>query len=258
MKQILVNVTALAVLGAALFLAGCSKSWHRIEGNNNVVTETRSVPSFARVNNSGIFEVYIVQTDYYEVVMEAESNLLPFIRTRVSGNTLEVDTKDNLKPNYPIKVFVYTPVIEDIRLSGSGRVYSDSLEADKLDVDLSGSGSMDLVVWANEVNCTISGSGSIRMYLETNLLEAKVSGSGDMDFSGLADRADFKISGSGSIHAYDLPVDNCYTTTSGSGDMYVHVNDYLDVNISGSGDVYYLGNPVINTKISGSGSVIHP
>jgi len=258
MKQILVNVTALAVLGAALFLAGCSKSWHRIEGNNNVVTETRSVPSFSKVNNSGIFEVYIIQTDYYEVVMEAESNLLPFIRTRVSGNTLEVDTKDNLKPHQPIKVFVYCPVIEGASLSGSGLIYSDSINVNEIEVRLSGSGDIDMAITGNWVNCEISGSGSAKMYLDADRLEAKISGSGEMDFYGSAYRADFRISGSGSIHAYDLPLHECYTTTSGSGNMYVNVSDHLDVNISGSGSVYYLGNPVINTKISGSGSVIHP
>jgi hypothetical protein len=87
---------------------------------------------------------------------------------------------------------------------------------------------------------------------------ANISGSGDMYFAGFANLADFRISGSGSIHAYDLPVTECYTNTSGSGNMYVNVSDYLEVKISGSGSVFYLGNPVINTNISGSGSVIHP
>jgi len=258
MKRILISGTLLMALAAALFFAGCGKPWQRIEGNHNVVTETRSVPSFVRVNNSGIFEVYITQTDYYEVVMEAESNLLPFIRTRVSGNTLYVETKDNLKPNYPIKVFVYTPVVEDVKLSGSGLVYADSLSVGNLDVDLSGSGTIDLEATGNEVNCTISGSGSIYMYADASHVEGKISGSGQLDLVGYANRSDLKISGSGSIHSYEMPVNECYVTISGSGSIYVNVYDYLDVNISGSGNVYYLGNPSIYSKISGSGSIIRP
>lgn len=246
------------VLGVVFFLAGCYEPWHKIDGNNDVITETRTVPSFQGVNNEGQFDVYIIQSDYHEVVMEAESNLLPFIRTRVSGDKLYVETKDNLRPNYPIKVFVYTPVVEEVKLSGSGLIYSDSLQVNDLEVKLSGSGNIDLLVRGNDMYCEISGSGSAVLDLETDKLETRISGSGVMDLYGYARRADHKISGSGSIHAYELPVDDCYATISGSGDMYVFVNNYLDVNISGSGDVYYLGSPVIDLKISGSGSIIHP
>lgn len=258
MNRILINGTILMVITAGLFLAACSKLPHRVEGNRNVVTETRSVPNFERVQNSGIFDVYIIQADYYEVVMEAESNLLPFIRTGVSGQRLTVETKDNLKPNYPIKVFVYTPEISEVKLSGSGLIYSDTLFVDKFDVALSGSGEIDVVAFGNDIYTEISGSGVAHVYAETDIIGAKISGSGDMYFSGYANRADFSISGSGTIRAYDLPVYECYTKTSGSGDMYVSVNDYLDVNISGSGNVYYIGTPAMNVKITGSGKVIHP
>jgi len=246
------------VLVATLFLTSCYKPWHKIEGNGDVITETRVVGSFERVYNSGIFDVYIIQADYREVVMEAESNLLPFIRTKTSGNNLTIDTRDNLKPSRPINVYVYTPDITRAELSGSGMIYSDSLKVNNLSVRLSGSGSIDMAVRGNDVECDISGSGSCRMQVEADKLKANISGSGEMEFYGYANRADYKISGSGSIHSYDLPVDDCYTTTSGSGDMYVNVYNYLDVTISGSGNVYYLGTPQITTHISGSGNVIHP
>jgi len=254
----LLNGSMLAVLTAALFLAGCYEPWHRIEGNNDVTTETRSVPSFSKVFNEGQFDVYIIQASYNEVIMECESNLLPYIRTRVDGNNLYIETRDNLQPNYPIKVFVYTPEIQEVNLSGSGLIYADSVYTDQLDVRLSGSGNIDMLVRAGEVDLEISGSGDSYMDVEADLVEASISGSGEMEFVGFADRADFKISGSGSVHAYDFPVDDCYAKISGSGSMYVSVNSLLDVNISGSGSVYYLGNPVINSTISGSGSVIHP
>jgi hypothetical protein len=258
MKRILINGTMLLALMAVLYLTGCDKPWHRIEGNRDIVTETRSVPSFDKVQNSGVFDVYLIQSDYYEVVLEAESNLLPFIRTGVSGDRLTVDTRDNLKPNYPIKVFIYTPEMEEVKLSGSGLIYSDSLFVEKLDVVLSGSGMIDIVAFGSDIYTEISGSGSAWVYTETDLLGARISGSGDMHFSGYAYQADFNISGSGTIEAYDLPVTKCFTRTSGSGDMYVNVSDYLDVNISGSGSVYYLGTPALNVKITGSGKVIHP
>jgi hypothetical protein len=258
MKRILTYGTIFLVLSAVLYLASCSKPWPRIEGNGNIITETRNVPSFIRVTNSGIFEVYIIQADYHEVVLEAESNMMPYVRTRVSGNTLYVETKENLKPTVPIKVFVYVVMVEEVKLSGSGLLASDSLMVGNLDVRLSGSGDIDMVVWGDDVYVEISGSGNAWMYVESDKLDAKISGSGEMNFNGFANIGDFKISGSGSIRAYDLPLIECYTNTSGSGDMYVNVSDYLEVRISGSGNVYYIGDPSINIDISGSGSVIKP
>ena len=258
MKRNLINGTMVMLIIATVYLTGCEKPWQRVEGNRDVVTETRSVPSFDRVQNTGIFDVYIIQSDYYEVVMEAESNLLPFIRTGVSGNTLKVETRDNLRPNYPIKVIVYTPEVEEVKLSGSGLIFSDTLYVDKLEVFLSGSGEIDLLVFGNDIYTEISGSGSATVYAETDILGARISGSGDMHLAGAANRADYTISGSGTLRAYELPVKECYTKTSGSGDMYVSVSDFLDVNITGSGNVYYSGNPVMNVKITGSGKVIHP
>lgn len=254
----LLHGSILAVLTAALFLAGCYEPWHKIEGNRDVTSETRSVPSFTRVFNEGQFDVYIVQASYHEIILECESNLLPYIRTRVDGNNLYVETKDNLQPNYPIKVFVYTPEIEEVNLSGSGLIYTDSVYADQLEVRLSGSGNIDMLVRANEVYLEISGSGDSYMEVEADKVEGSISGSGEMEFVGFADRADFKLSGSGSVHAYDFPVEDCYAKISGSGSMYVNVSNLLDVNISGSGSVYYHGNPIINSTISGSGSIIHP
>ena len=258
MKPIQKIGLAVFTLGLAFYFSGCYEPWHKIEGNHNVVTEIRSVPMFHGVSNRGSFDVYIIPSDEYKVVLEAESNLLPFIRTGVSGNTLYVETKDNLRPNYPMKLFVYTNWADEVKLSGSGSIHCDPMSVDHLDVQLSGSGYIEMNVDANDVNAELSGSGYFKMYVETNHLGGKISGSGEMEFYGFSNRADLNISGSGSFHAYDLPVNECYASISGSGNMYVNVNNYLNVNISGSGNLYYLGNPAIDSKITGSGSVIHP
>ena len=258
MKRVQITGLLSLTIVAILFLSGCYKPWHRIEGNHDPASETRYPGSFQGIDNRGAFDVYIIPSDDHEVIVEAESNLVPLIRTHVNGSTLIIDTKDNLRPHLPMKIYVYAPGVNEAKLSGSGSIRCDSLDVDKLNVELSGSGDIEMLLTGNDVSCWLSGSGAIRLHMETVKLKAEISGSGMMEFDGFADRADLNISGSGSFHAYDLPVDECYARISGSGDMYVSVNNYLDVNISGSGNVYYLGNPVVHSKITGSGSVIHP
>jgi hypothetical protein len=251
-------LTGLALLATGMLFTGCYDNWHSIEGNYDVMTETRQVPDFHRVFNEGEFDVYIVQDGLNEVVVEAESNLIPMIRTRVEGSSLVIDTKDNLQNHFPMKVTVHTAELTEVGLSGSGLFHAENLVVEDFEISLSGSGDMYISGTADLVDCDISGSGDIDLGVTCDKVEATISGSGDMELWGTADNGDFKISGSGEIRAYELILQDCDATISGSGNMYVNVEDHLDVKISGSGNVYYMGNPVINTNITGSGSVIHP
>ena len=239
-----------------LINTSCNKSVLPVKGNGDVETETREMSEFTRVANEGQFDVYIIQSDEYNVTIEAESNLVGRIRTRMNGNTLEIDTRDNLKPTKPMKLYIRTPDVHGVSLSGSGIIDLGQIVTTSLDVRLSGSGEIRGEVEAEDVYLSISGSGASNLVLHSNTLETSISGSGDMYFEGAGNSASFNISGSGSISAYNYELQDCTARISGSGDMFVNVSDNLNVTISGSGSVYYIGHPAINTNISGSGNVI--
>jgi hypothetical protein len=251
------TIILLLLMMTGLLFTGCYKAWHAIEGNFDVVTETRNISGFSKVFNEGTFDVYIIQDASGEVVIEAESNLIPLIRTRIEGSALVIDTKDNLNNNYPMKVYVHTTELDEMRLSGSGLVHADDINTGDIEIDLSGSGDMFFTGTADEVKCKISGSGDMDLGLTCTELNGKISGSGEMEIAGTADKGDLDISGSGSIRAYDMTFQECIARISGSGDMYLTVEDHLDVTISGSGSIYYMGNPTVDANISGSGNVIH-
>jgi hypothetical protein len=253
------NVTlALLLLMTGITFTGCNDQWKRVEGNYEVTTETRLAGSFHRVFNEGDFEVYIIQDSLDEILVEAESNLIPLIRTHIDGTALVIDTKDNLQNHYPMKVYVHTTELDEVKLSGSGLMHAEDIITGNMDISISGSGDIFFSGSAQSVTTSISGSGKIDLGLACTELNADISGSGDMEVVGSANNGDFHISGSGSINAYGFSLKDCQATISGSGSIYVTVEDYLNVNISGSGNVYYMGSPIIETKISGSGSVIHP
>lgn len=252
--------TSLFIIVASLiiFSSGCEKSIFGIDGNHNVVTETRTdMPHYNRIVNAGAFDVYVIQDSIWEITIEAESNLVPYIRTLVNGTTLTIDSKESLNANSPMKLYVHTPDIFALTLSGSGLVYADTVITTTLDLSLPGSGDIDVYAEANDVSAEISGSGTINFGMLANNLGTLISGSGEIYFWGEIDQSDMTISGSGSIRSYDLEQRECHATISGSGDMYVNVADYLQVTIPGSGSVYYMGNPDVETNITGSGQVIH-
>ena len=222
------------LLFALVIITSCTK------GNRNVITENRDISGFDKVHNLGSFDVTIVNAPVFNVAVEAEENLLPFIRTDVSDGVLHIGVKKGhiIKPHETIKVNVHMPVLKGIELSGSGNIICDTFDIEQMDIDISGSGNISLGTHATSVN-------------------SKISGSGEITITGSATNANLSISGSGQLHALDMVCINCNADIAGSGSIYVNVTTKLDAHISGSGDIYYSGNPQVNTHISGSGKVIH-
>lgn len=245
------------VIGTILiWSSGCHKPFG-ISGNNQLTTETRQMFSFENIINQGSFNVYISHDTIYQVIVEAESNLIPYIRTRVNGNTLEIDTKENLDNHNPMNIYVKTPELYSIELSGSGLMSVDSLNTSHLNVEISGSGNINGEVVSNSVNAKISGSGNISLEAYTTNIDTRISGSGNIDLNGETNTGTHTISGSGNINSYNFVQKDCSATISGSGNMYVNVTHNLNANISGSGSIFYIGSPQVTVKITGSGSVIH-
>ena len=208
---------------------------HDIEGNMQFISENRNISNFDEIKSEGNFNISFIQSNQTDLIIEGESNILPYVQTIVEGNTLVIKNRDhrNFDNNLPINIFVYAPSCSSLVMTGSGNISSDSISA-------------------NSMNLKLSGSGNINCRLFTDYLKANISGSGDIDIEGENSESDYQISGSGTIHSYNLMQNSCYATISGSGCIFVTAIDILDVKISGSGRVYYKGNPVINSHITGS------
>ncbi len=255
MNIITKTYTIIISLALIIVASGCHKL-NTIEGNGSVVIETRHSVSFNKVENSGDFNVQIIPDSIFYIDIEAESNLIPYIKTTVHGNNLEISTRENLDNNFPIILKVHTPIIDGVLLTGSGLIYVDMVESDSFEAILAGSGKIHGDVKAKLFRSNISGSGEINFYLDVENVKSSISGSGRTIIAGQGLSGDYKISGSGSIKAYGIPIADCYAKISGSGNIYTTVSDVLDVDISGSGNLFYRGNPTINSSITGSGKII--
>ncbi len=229
-------ILVLAAISIGLLFTSCKKE---INGSGYYVTQKRTVSNFDEVSTSGDFTVLLVEDSISRIELYSEDNILPEIETEVSGNELKIYF-DKFKYCYDhsgVTITIYNPSFKGIHLSGSGKISSyDTLTGGNLDVNLSGSGKMDLIV------------------SNTNLT-SKISGSGSIDLQGETSHAVHTISGSGYLNGYNLISAEASATISGSVICRVNVVNKLNVTISGSGNVYYIGNPQITTNISGSGQV---
>lgn len=238
-KTMIKKVTiALFALSTLISLHSC----RRIIGEGPVISETRSTREFSEIDFGVPATMTYIKSDVTEIEIEAQRNIIDVIETYVSGNELNIKVRDsrNIHSHEQIRITVKAPSVHGFAVSGSGALQiMGGIEGDQAKLRVSGSGK----ILADKINASS--------------VEARISGSGSIDaLDGTANHLDLSISGSGDINLLPVLAKTATTQTSGSGNMHVNVSNDLDVHISGSGDVFYEGNPEVNVSISGSGRLV--
>lgn len=250
-----------AIIMAMTTLAACNVFLDCIDGNGEMETESRDAVPFTAIANETSFHVNYIQGDTHTITVEAESNILPFIETKITGGSLEVSTTRGTHClNYtrqPV-ITVTAPHISDIVNSGSGDFVAGPLNGSDVKIVCSGSGDITTGdVNGEEVSVVISGSGNIiTEEIVTTSMKATLSGSGDLTSSGNAVSTRYVLSGSGSVFSRYFTTDAAIITISGSGSAYITVINQMDAVLSGSGNIYLQGDPDVNLTRTGSGRVI--
>jgi len=131
---------AVALLALLLFVTACSIT----KGSGKVVSQTREVSGFTKVELSGSGELTIEETGTESLSISAEDNLSPRLSSEISGDTLILGTKPNttIVPSKPITYMLTVKDLTGIALSGSGIVRMSNLMTNSLTSKISGSGTI--------------------------------------------------------------------------------------------------------------------
>jgi hypothetical protein len=193
-----------------------------VAGSGKIITEPRTVSGFSAVSLSGSGTVIIEQTGTESLAVTTDDNLLPYIRTEVNGNTLELGFKDSmtyLRPTHDIVFRLTAKRLEGLDISGSGKADAKGLDPDHLRI--------------------------------------KISGSGEVSAQGTANDLELRISGSGGYRGAAMGSKRATIDISGSGSAVIAASETLKADVSGSGSIEYVGDPQVTQHVSGSGSVHH-
>ena len=229
MKQLLLVLTTI------LTLASC----HFERGSGNIISENRKLADFKEITVGSSFDVEVKMGATTDVRVEADDNVIKYIETEVSGNTLKIGFKSNHGfSNTHLKVFITTPELTSVKTSASASVNVEGVltSSEKLKFKASSSSDINADVDAPEVEAEASSSGTIKLSGKTKTFTAAVSSSGD-------------------ILASDLMSENTKASASSSGTAKVHASVTLDAKASSSGDIVYHGGATVSKSESSSGSV---
>lgn len=212
-----------------------------------MMTEQRVVTGFDKIRLVDYGKVFIVQGQEESLTIEADPDLFPDIRSKVVNETLTLSLKQDFFTKLfsfaqsigkdPILYRISLKQLKELSISGKFEVEAGQLNTDSLLLRSSGLGKIQLES------------------LQAELLNVKISGRSEIYAAGRVKEINVGVSGSGEFHAEDLASQFVSVSISGQGISSVWAEDLLDVNISGHGRVSYKGSPKISQRISGSGSV---
>jgi hypothetical protein len=231
---------AFAFLFMAIVSTSCMiEGFNSVNGNRNVVTETRDIQDrFDRVKVGQGIELYITQESKTSIVVRADENLQHLIRTEVEDGVLVISSKRNIRRAKSKRVYLSVATINGIKAtSGSDVVTEGVITADTFDASASSGADIRIEVRANTVN-TNSTSGA------------------NLQIKGNANYHIAKASSGASIEAYGLESKNVIAKVSSGADIDVYASESITGKASSGGDIDYRGNPKrVDKKKSSGGSV---
>ena len=187
-------------------------------GSGNVTTEKRNATGFRSIDVGGVYQVEVVAQKEFSVEVIADDNLLPLIKTEVDGSTLRIETERRISPSSTVRIRVFAPDIDNLRVSGVAHVTVADIKNDAFAVDS-------------------SGASKIAVAGETSKLTIDVSGASKID-------------------AENLKAGNASIESSGASKINVNVSGELKTDLSGASKVVYSGTPAnVVTRKSGASSV---
>src|SRR5436190_11409852 len=93
-----------------------------VKGSGVAASETRSTDEFTGVDVRGVFEVEITAGKEYSVQVQADDNLLPFVKTEVESGVLNIRTTERINSHTPLRVIVSAPDIDHLDVTGVSKV----------------------------------------------------------------------------------------------------------------------------------------
>lgn len=279
---VLATAAALATLGGCAIIVapndgdlGVRSAFgsNLVEGDGVAASEQRSVGTHGRLEIGGSMQVEVRVGQAPSLLVEADRNLLPYIRTVAHGDTLEITSDRLLRSKTPMRVVYTVPRLSEVRAGGAGQVLVRDLAGAPLDVRKSGSGQVRLAGKVDSLNAHVSGSGTVdagelrsasadlsvsgsgRMNvgdIQGDYARVLVSGSGVLQAAGRVRSLNARVSGSGNVDLAALSSQEADLASSGSGGIRATVRQSLVAHGGGSGGIRVYGQPP-QSSITGKG-----
>ena len=173
---------------------------------NEVIRETRDLPSFDKIEAGGAFEVTLTFGQPQKVEVEAKQKAIGNIITEVIDNKLVISSK-RIQGNTPLNLYISVPVLSQLEAHGAAEVKGKNL------------------IRAEMLSIIASGAATVELILDVTTLRTEVSGAADVELSGKAQQHSAIVSGAATLEARELETATTDADVSGAATANVTGKD---------------------------------
>jgi hypothetical protein len=235
------TVAPMVAMAVASGMAGCDKPGFRFQGKEGETLDeldlSGDVPD--SINLVGPDIVRVSEGADFTIALEGDDEAKERMRFLFEDGTLTImRDRENWgdEDDMQATVSITMPPPEKLVVAGSGEINSGTL--------------------ASEANISIAGSGRISTpSIDVDRLDVNLAGSGQYRAEGRAERLDLNVAGSGNAKMAKLKVERAKLKIAGSGNAIFASDGKVDARIMGSGNVTVRGNAKCSLKSFGSGAL---
>ena len=236
MKKVNLFLGLILVIGV---LQSCDHD--TVHASEKITSLEYSIPAYAELKVSDAFTTYVTFSDREESVrIEADNNLHDKMVVKNEGNALVIRLKNStsVRGNATLNVYIVTKDITAFDIAGASRV---TLENEWI---------------VSDGSIALSGASDFSGAVNSDRLHVDLAGASRLDLFGNTASLNAKLSGSSVLRDYDLNVEHLNIDLSGASEVFLSVNETIDIKGSGASILNYKGSAIVeNRELSGSSEV---
>ena len=228
----------------AIFCLFTLTSWtygykKEIKGSGIEKNEQRSVSTFHAREVSRAIKVSIKQGPQAPLLVEADDNILPYIKTEVKEETLYISLPNDISVNTrnPMEIEITVPELTFLSATTAAQVESESpWEVHKLDITATTAAKIEMDVKAEDITVNLTTAAQLEL-------------------EGSAKHFNAKLTTSAEVDAADFSAEIAEITATTASDIKIRVNESLQYSVTTGSSIKYLGNPQISGSNGSGGSI---
>ncbi len=205
------------------------------KGDGNIENEVRHVTPFSKLNVKGNLTVYYLQDTVRAFVVEADSNLLEHISTKVQDGVMNISHSRSIRARN-LKVHISQEYLDEVRLNGGGRFITEK------PVKLN-----DVFLWAN---------GGARFEIEGifQVLNMQLNAGSMAELSGQCEEFSVTANAGSTLRAKDFVAQDIDAKATAGSNLEIHAVNILNAKGSAGSNIYYHGDPELKNIQTSSGA----
>jgi len=209
------NTFSLFTLALCLFLSACSNN--SFIGSDNIVTITRDLAEFTKIEAEDALDLKINQGDEQLLEVMVNDNLQDQLITVVRNNTLSISIANGSFQNETFVVNITIPMLESLRLADATNAAVDFTSAE---------------------------------------LEFDINDASELNLRGSSETLDLKVYDASTVSGFSFSTEVLNTTCEDASEIEITCNSELNGTVRDASIVSYRGMPVINASTSDEGEII--